>query len=225
MSLLNRKPRPLKRDAEFLRDDRLVIVGCDDTYAPKQYFDAFRLRGVQVHVAETQDGQSSAQHVLNRILEVEVDEDDERWMILDTDHCLKDQHFEGFIKAITDARQRGVQVALSRPCFELWLLLHHLAPDDVKEIADATEGERRLRDVLGSYNKTKLDMTKFPVQSVPSACRGAEELDAAVKAKDRPESNTSQVYRLWKSIIAKASPNQLPKALWPLHEELARRES
>jgi hypothetical protein len=38
MSLVQRQPRPLTRDAVSLRDDRLFIVACDDTYAPKQYF-------------------------------------------------------------------------------------------------------------------------------------------------------------------------------------------
>ena len=30
---------PLSRDPHTFRDDRLFIIACDDTYAPKQYFD------------------------------------------------------------------------------------------------------------------------------------------------------------------------------------------
>ena len=45
MSLTRRKARPLKRDGTRLRDDRLFIVACDDTYAPKQYFDFSRFPG------------------------------------------------------------------------------------------------------------------------------------------------------------------------------------
>jgi hypothetical protein len=33
MSLVQRKARPLTRDAASLRDDRLFIVACDDTFA------------------------------------------------------------------------------------------------------------------------------------------------------------------------------------------------
>lgn len=43
MSLTHRKGRPLVRDAQRLRDDRLFIVACDDTYAPKQYLNFLRL--------------------------------------------------------------------------------------------------------------------------------------------------------------------------------------
>jgi hypothetical protein len=86
MSLLNRKARPLARDAQSLRDDRLFIVACDDTYAPAQYFDFFRITRVKVHVVPTVDGTSVAAHVLDRLLQFEHEEDDERWMLLDTDH-------------------------------------------------------------------------------------------------------------------------------------------
>jgi hypothetical protein len=48
MSPIHRKPRPLKRDADSLRDDRLFIVACDDTYAAKQYFDLMGMSLTQV---------------------------------------------------------------------------------------------------------------------------------------------------------------------------------
>ena len=57
---------PLSRDPHTFRDDRLFIIACDDTYAPKQYFDFFRLPRIQVHVVPTTDGTSNAQAVLDR---------------------------------------------------------------------------------------------------------------------------------------------------------------
>lgn len=41
MSLFPRKPRPIKRHEATFRDDRLFIVACDDTFAPKQYFEFY----------------------------------------------------------------------------------------------------------------------------------------------------------------------------------------
>jgi hypothetical protein len=58
MSLIQRKPRPLNRDVADFRDDRLFIVACDDTYAPKQYFSFFNITRVQVHVVPTEDNSS-----------------------------------------------------------------------------------------------------------------------------------------------------------------------
>ncbi len=44
---------------------------------------------------------------------------DEIWCIFDVD-----QH-PNLNQAITEARQSGIRVALSNPCFELWLILHY----------------------------------------------------------------------------------------------------
>jgi hypothetical protein len=73
VTVIQRKPRPLTRDGTSLRDDRLFIVACDDTYAPKQYFDFFQLPQVKIHVVPTLDGTSAARHVLNRLLQFDHD--------------------------------------------------------------------------------------------------------------------------------------------------------
>jgi hypothetical protein len=92
MTLTNLKKRPLTRDKDGLRDDRLFIIACDDTYAPKQYFGFFRIPRIQVHVVETTDGSSAAEHVLNRLLEYDHKEYDERWLLLDADHYTQGTH-------------------------------------------------------------------------------------------------------------------------------------
>ena len=76
-------PRPLVRETATFRDDRLFIVACEDTYAPQQYFDFFEIPRVQIHVVPTEDGRSSPQHVLGRLLAIEHAEYDERWLLSD----------------------------------------------------------------------------------------------------------------------------------------------
>ena len=216
MSLLQRKPRPiLARDKveSALRDDRLFIIACDDTYAPKQYFSFFRLPRVQVHVVETVDGTSSPGHVLDRLLNYEHEEDDERWMLLDTDHLTQGTHLRGLMRALQDAERAGVSIALSKPCFELWLLLHHCDTESVTTLTDATEVEATLRDLLGTYNKSKLKPANFPAELVAAACNRAELLDATDSGGLIPNVNTSRVYLLWRAIILKSLPTQLPLGL------------
>lgn len=213
MSLIQRKRRPLKRDADSLRDDRLFIVACDDTYAPRQYFDFFRITRVQVHVVPTVDGSSSAQHVMGRLLEIDHEEDDELWMLLDADHYLGGSHRRNFIQAISEARQRGIKIALSKPCFELWLLLHHVDESVIDTLSSAVETESLLRERLGQYNKKNLKQQHYPLTSVSDACIRAERLDGRVSGGDIPDKNTSRVYLLWKAIAAKALPAQLPSEL------------
>jgi len=215
MSLIQRKPRPIKRDDRSLRDDRLFIVACDDTYAPKQYFEFFDIPRVQVHVVETVGGTSSARHVLDRLLQFERsrEEDDELWLMLDTDHYTSKRHIRSFLAAIKRAKLKGVRVALSKPCFEIWLLLHHLEDAAVTGLADASEVEELLRATLGEYNKKGLKEKHYPIESVPDAIRRAEQLDAAVGGGDIPNGNTSRVHLLWRAIIDKALPSQLPAPL------------
>jgi len=216
MTLIPRQPRPLARDALSLRDDRLFIVACDDTFAPKQYFNFFRLPRVQIHVIPTTDGSSAALHVLHRLLRVEHEPDDELWMLLDTDHCAQGRHLASFIAALSEAKRQNVNVAISKPSFELFLLLHHLEEHQLPDMPSARHVEDVLRSCLGQYNKTKLRQHDYPLASVVNACARAERLDSTIEGGDIPRGNTTRVYRLWKAIAAKTLRYQLPSELHPL---------
>ena len=213
MSLILRNARPLQRDSESLRDDRLFILACDDTYAPEQYFGFFKLIRVKVHVVPTVDGSSAAKHVLDRLLTFEHETDDERWLVLDTDHYVRGTHLPSFLAALQEAKQKGIRVALSKPSFDLWLLLHHVEGTTVAEYANADEVGAAFRAELGQYDKRKLQGAAFPLESVVAACQRAESLDAVVDGGDIPQANTSRVSKLWKAIVTKAHPSQLPEEL------------
>ena len=213
MTLVPRQPRPLTRDSASLRDDRLFIVACDDTFAPKQYFDFLRLTRVKIHVVPTPDGTSAALHVLDRLLQFDHDTDDERWMLLDTDHCVQGAHLAGFVEALSEAKRQRVNVALSKPSFELWLLLHHVEETALGVLPSAKDVTEALRAKLGGYNKTNLKQEHYPLPSVCNACIRAERLDSSVAGGDIPSENTTRVYRLLRAIFAKALPLQLPPEL------------
>ncbi|MGN2249543.1 RloB family protein [Frateuria sp. GZRe14] len=210
MAIVSRKRRPLRREIQTFRDDRLYILACDDTYAPQQYFGFFSIPRIQIHVVPTEDGTSAARHVLDRLKNEPYEEGDERWLILDTDHCVQDNHVGSFTNALKEAREEGVRVALSRPCFELWLLLHHLDSELVVDLTDAEAVEQELRRILGGYNKTRLCSTDFPFSSVAEACRRARLLDESTGGGEIPAGPSSRVYQLWQSIFENALPSQLP---------------
>lgn len=223
MSLLDRRPRPIisrDRSPDRLRDDRLFIIACDDTYAPVQYFNFFKLPRVQIHVVPTDDGSSVAGAVLERLLSFEHEEDDELWMVLDTDHLTRGPHLRGIVRALQDAKKNGVQIALSRPCFELWLLLHHMEETQLPRLTNAREVESELRMQLGEYNKTNLKREHYPLSAVALACERAERLDQSVGGGRIPHSNSSRVYLIWKAFAERALPSQFPEEL---HGLLAQR--
>ncbi len=215
-----RKPRPLLRDKQQYRDDRLLIIACDDRYAPKQCFDAFEFKRVQIHVEATLDCNSSANHVLDRLLAISCDPDDERWLILDVDHYSESAHIATLRKALQRARQANVNVAMSKPCFEAWLLLHHAEAEVLKPLASASEVLRTLRSLLESYSKIALNPADFKLDSVADAYRRAKILDGEKAEGDIPTVNTSRVYRIWDSIFSISGPCDLPLSLKPLAEQL-----
>jgi hypothetical protein len=49
------------------------------------------------------------------------------WLVIDTDRWAAN-----LARAVDDAYQRKFEVAISRPCFEIWLLVHYLTADMVK---------------------------------------------------------------------------------------------
>jgi len=217
MSLFPRKQRPLKREEGALRDDRLYIVACDDTFAPQQYFGFFSFTRVHVIVIPTTDGSSAARHVLNRLIEyrgqIQTQENDEYWLLLDADHFISESHRQTFLTAINDARQQGFHISISKPCFELWLLLHRLPEENVRFLQDGTETSALLRTTLGRYSKNALNGKNYPLSAVREAIIRAKRLDAGSGGGDIPSSNTTQVYRLWQSIIATIPASQLPEEL------------
>lgn len=214
--MLNRKSRPLTREVQDYRDDRLFIVACDDTFAPLQYFGFFNINRVQIHVVPTVDGTSHAAHVLDRLMSYDCKDYDERWLLLDTDHCIKDDHVKSFIRTLRDATKKGVNVAVSRSCFEIWLLLHHVEPESIAHLKNAAEAEVFLRKTLGKYDKRMLSEEFYPLSSVVLACKRAEELDSQVKGTHIPKGISTRVYKLWKSIVNGASTQQLPEELLSL---------
>jgi RloB-like protein len=189
LSLLHREPRPLSRDRAQVqyRDDRLFLIGCDDRYAPVQYFEFLEIPRVRIVVDPTLDTRSAPQHVLRRLIDkreaMKLEEDDECWLVLDTDHNVQAGHIANFARTIQEARAQGIQVALSCPCFELWLLMHHATEADVAGLYICGEMQDLIRSKTGSYNKTKLRREHYGDGSAAEAILRAERLDALVGAE------------------------------------------
>jgi hypothetical protein len=201
------KPRPLVRETATFRDDRLFIVACEDTYAPKQYFDIFEIPRVQIHVVPTEDGRSSPQHVLDRLLGIDHQDYDQRWLLLDLDHRGSGPHLRNLVETLSEAQRQGVNVAICNPCFELWLLLHHRDEGACTRFADCSDVERTLREVLGGYNKRRLDNYQFTWPHIVAACIRARQLDQNAI----PEGPSAQVHRILEAIAQGAAAHQLPQ--------------
>lgn len=95
------------------------------------------------------------------------DEFDEVWCVVDSDEFDLEP-------AVALAAKLDVHLAVSNPCFELWLLLHH--QDCTAPLCDAGAALRQLTRRVPTYQKNSLRFAEFEA-GVPDALRRAECLD------------------------------------------------
>ncbi len=133
------EPRP-----RYHRDARLFVIAVEGERMEPWYFEGLEGQGIvggrriKVALLPTQAGQSSPGHVRQRLEEFRTDHKlrvlDQLWMVVDVD---KWKALEGELAA---ADREGLGVAVSNPCFEVWLQLHFV---DSPEARDGTAGSAK----------------------------------------------------------------------------------
>ena len=110
---------------------------------------------------------------------------DEIWCIFDVEWPQNHPHLK---RALALARESGVQVAVSNPCFELWLTLHF---EDQNAWLDTAAAIRRCRTLDGTSGKDLDGATYMPRRA--DAARRARALDERHRrnATEFPRDNPS----------------------------------
>jgi hypothetical protein len=91
---------------------------------------------------------------------------DEVWCVVDVDEF-------DIGAAVAEARRAGVSLAVSNPCFELWLLLHHA--DCRGYCAGYEDVVVRLKKHVPGYDKARLDFADY-APGIGDATKRAMEL-------------------------------------------------
>ena len=134
---------------------------------------------------------------------------DEYWLVFDHDTCDAEELKQVQLKA----KLAKCKSADSKPCFELWLLLHFKALNKYRRLeasgdyTPCTPAERTLENEDSSYDKDrkgKYDAGKY-MKKIETAIQNASTVDRT--SADLPLNQIgSRVYKLAQSIID-ASPN------------------
>ena len=99
--------------------------------------------------------------------------------------------------AVATATERGVELALSLPSFEIWLILHLSA--GCPRFNNATQAGRHLKSLLPNWDKTGLKFSDF----------SAGVFDAVVRAKrlgEPPDANPSTA--VWRLVESLRNPSE-----------------
>lgn len=142
------------------RIPRKVFIFTEGSVTEQRYFQEFiefyNIPQARVKVIDRETTNSSPESVIgyvvdfqNRIRKNEPDISVHYvyWLVIDTDRW-------GTNLAITvdEAYQRNYDVALSRPCFEIWLLLHYDDANSVKERESVLCSKSAINQALHTYN-------------------------------------------------------------------------
>jgi hypothetical protein len=118
------------------------------------------------------------------------------WCVFDVD-----QH-PNLKTAIEEARTAGIEVAVSNPCFELWLLLHFRESPGLRSGAEVAQ---LLRGFVAGYEK-RVDFSAF-APGYADAVKRAERMQGAADGAGEPTRNpTTGVWRLTEAIRKDAPP-------------------
>ena len=175
------------------RDAKLFIVATEGKETEKQYFRIFNNSRIKVEIlATTEDGKSSPEYVLERLdifkERYDLDEDDMLWLVSDVDRWGAKK----LSSVCSQARQKGYNLAISNPCFEVWLTLHFEDINNQDRTCDNFKA--RLRTILGSYNGSNLDISAYK-QNIENAVNRAKNLHQ-ISQQDWPPTLGTHVYRL-----------------------------
>jgi hypothetical protein len=114
-----------------LRDSTLFVIAAESAKTEPKYFWGVqgKLHNSKIHieVLERRDAtHSSPSHVLSMLdsfsREYKIREGDQLWLVMDRDP--KSWREAAIAQIARECHRKGYHLALSNPCFELWLLLH-----------------------------------------------------------------------------------------------------
>ncbi|KGI23038.1 RloB family protein [Hoylesella timonensis] len=210
----------MRERREAFRDARLIVIASEGKDTERIYFKALakEYTNLRVHVhilerSENEQNNSSPEHVLKQLNDYkskyDLEADDELWLVVD-----KDRWTEAMLSHVaTECSQEvAMHMALSNPCFELWLLLHmedaaSLSPEEQEQWMKNRRKSKnadpylkvRLRQKMGSYHESSYDALTL-IAHIEDAIERARALDK--NPTDRwPQTLGTRVYLLAKSVI------------------------
>lgn len=196
---IERFKRPLDRGNGEFRDASLFIVATEGECTEPQYLGMFKSPRIKIIPIPPKDHRSAPKWVLEELHKFvkkhQFGSDDTAWLMIDKDRWNE----RSLIEVSQTCAQCGYNLVISNPRFEVWLAMHF--DDALPQSPNKGVLERHLREILGSYSKSKLQMEHYMGRE-QSACERGAANDAA-NALPWPDAPNSRVYQLIEDILSK----------------------
>ena len=216
-----RKRVPFKRESGK-KSSRLVVIACEGTNTEPAYFQEYKRlfskSGVRIEILRREETASNPERILSMLEEFQTTyslaEDDELWLVID-----RDQWEASEIASIAQQCTQNslLNLAVSTPCFELWLLLHRVdiakySEDKIAELLlnkshpkqDRTPLRKELYNIIGRFNHKNLtphvEEDFLQPEYIQSAIERSQTLDSNLKERWIEGRLGTRVYLLVQSL-------------------------
>lgn len=162
-----REPIPLIRHGGFLEAEKMFVLSYEGTRSEKKYFDDFRKSDlfnnsgfIEIIPLKRPKNVGSDPISVKNLLkqakrEYRFKKSDEFWLIIDRDDW-EEIHNHDFSKLVEDCqKEENFFMAMSNPCFELWLVLHLIDLENLDDNQKSKLFENK------KVNKTRTTLTIF----------------------------------------------------------------
>lgn len=152
---MGRSFEPFQRRSGIQTPDK-IIIACEGVESEPFYFNALATKNSHIEVEilsreGKEQAHSAPRHVLHQLQRFKRQHDlrkhDQLWMVVDVDQ------WHNLSEIGQQCMEEGFHLALSNPCFELWLLLHLRSLDEYS----AEEQAQFLENRKVSSKRTRLD--------------------------------------------------------------------
>ena len=191
-----------RRRVEFRDPKKFFFIAMEGKETEPRYFEEFktsRAAKAQVKLVPNPKHKSHPKEVLQRLRNYfrsnTTFPGDEGWLVIDRNSWLEAELDE----VCREAADTGYFVAVSNPCFELWLFLHLR---DNRPFIDRGDCQRELAKVLPGYapdKKSEYDVETL-MKGVKEAIRRAQSLDTA-PGQPWPRNQCTRVNRLVSKLL------------------------
>jgi hypothetical protein len=198
------KGHRFERRVGFRLTKKLFLIASEGAETEPRYFEEIKLGVsrdsiIRVKLVGSPNHKSHPKEVLERLLNAAKSEGiktgDEIWLVID-----RDAWDEADLNLVCKlAKKNGFSVALSNPCFELWLFLHL---QNNRHFVDRHHCQRELGKICKSYGsngKSGYD-AKSLMTVITKAIQRAKVLDVHPK-NPWPKSQATRVYLLVEKLL------------------------